>query len=284
MLVAIVIYALVPAGYSQSNPTPAGKDRSPQTPPPSTSGERSQSGTSAANNPMMTAIEMNVAEVETSRIATTKATNPRVKQFAEMMVKDHTGALAKLRGGTDATGGTGTTGGKGTPGTSGGTATPGTSGGTATPRGTGTAGMTGDMKMNAKHQQEADRLSKLSGAEFDREYMKAMVNDHQEAVRFFEQHAGPGGQSGRNDASTNPSGTSAPGSAGSDRTKAGGSDQKSGGSTSGTPSGTATMSGGGTDLSKIAQELLPTVRRHLELAQEIQKELQGSGTQPAKKP
>jgi len=68
-----------------------------------------------------------------------------------MMVKDHSAALTKLRG------------------------TPGV---TST-----------EMKPNAKHQATADRLSKLSGAEFDRGYMAAMVADHQEALDFLEAHS-----------------------------------------------------------------------------------------------
>jgi predicted outer membrane protein len=66
-----------------------------------------------------------------------------------MLVKDHTAALTKLRN---------------------------VQGVTAT-----------DTKPNARHQATADRLSKIFGSEFDREYMRAVVSDHQEAVKFFEQ-------------------------------------------------------------------------------------------------
>jgi putative membrane protein len=43
--------------------------------------------------------------------------------------------------------------------------------------------------LEGKYKSEVDRLAKLSGDEFDREYMKAMVKDHQEDVEKFEQAA-----------------------------------------------------------------------------------------------
>ena len=41
-------------------------------------------------------------------------------------------------------------------------------------------------KVEGKAKSTLDRLSKLSGAEFDREYMQAMVDDHKEDVSAFE--------------------------------------------------------------------------------------------------
>ncbi len=96
--------------------------------------------------------------------------------------------------------------------------------------------------MNAKHQMTYDRLSKLSGAEFDREYMKAMVIDHQADVRYLDQlsgHSRYGGKTGM----------------GTQRQKPG------------------TMTSP-TDMASVAQELLPTVKHHFQMAQEIQKDLQ----------
>src|SRR5262245_6598288 len=42
------------------------------------------------------AMEMNAAELEFSRLAQTKAQNQQVKDFANMMVEDHTKALEQL--------------------------------------------------------------------------------------------------------------------------------------------------------------------------------------------
>ena len=51
------------------------------------------------------------------------------------------------------------------------------------------------MKLTPMQQKTFDRLSKLSGADFDREFMKTMVADHQAAVRDFEMHARSHGNS-----------------------------------------------------------------------------------------
>jgi putative membrane protein len=40
----------------------------------------------------------------------------------------------------------------------------------------------------AEHRDLEERLSTLSGAEFDREYIDAMVDDHEEAVNELERH------------------------------------------------------------------------------------------------
>jgi putative membrane protein len=40
-----------------------------------------------------------------------------------------------------------------------------------------------DAKIDDKHMKLMDKLSKLNGADFDKEYMSAMVDDHQDAVR-----------------------------------------------------------------------------------------------------
>jgi len=177
-------------GYSQSQSNPT---------------QATTRDTSVNSTQLTKLIESNVAEVEMGKMASSKATNPRVKEFAEMMVKDHTEAVNKLQ---------------------------------ALP------GAPSDVKPNAKHKQTQDRLSKLSGAEFDREYIKAMVADHQEDVRFLESLS---------------KGAKQPSAAGQTSTA--------------------------TDLSGMAKQLLPTVQHHLQMAQEIQKELGSKQTSsPSSKP
>ena len=182
-MAALLCVALISPAFSQSNP------------------QRSQSGASSMMNmnPAMKLQEANFAEIELGKLAQGKATNPRVKEFADMMVKDHTEGLDKVRAADSS--------------------------------------IPSNMKMNPKHQQTYDRLSKLSGADFDREYIKAMVMDHQEDVRYLEQLSG--GKSGTGSMQR----------------------QKPGGMTS------------NTDIANVAQELLPTIKHHLQMAQEIQKEL-----------
>jgi putative membrane protein len=95
----------------------------------------------------------NTAEVELGKLAQQRASNNQVKQFAEQMVNDHTKANAELRQ---------------------------AAGSTLVPSG---------RELDAKHQQLREKLMKLSGAEFDREYMTAMVDGHQDAISRFEQQA-----------------------------------------------------------------------------------------------
>lgn len=43
-----------------------------------------------------------------------------------------------------------------------------------------------------EHKRTLNRLTKLTGAEFDREYMEAMVDDHKEDIEKFEKQADKG--------------------------------------------------------------------------------------------
>jgi putative membrane protein len=86
------------------------------------------------------------AEVELGKMAAERASNPEVKRFAQMMVDDHTKAGTELKA-------------------------------IATKY-----GVQPMPKVDDKHQDLMERLSKLRGAQFDREYIDAMVDDHQNAV------------------------------------------------------------------------------------------------------
>jgi len=52
------------------------------------------------------------------------------------------------------------------------------------------------VKMNAKDTEDVEKLFKLRGEEFDKAYMKAMLDDHEAAVTLFESEA----KGGDNDA------------------------------------------------------------------------------------
>jgi len=155
---------------------------------------------------MTQAMEMNAAEVQLGRLAQTKAQDPRVKGYAEMMMNEHGQSMDRLRSGSG--------------------------GGTTSQQ------ANNDIPLSQEHRQLQDRLSKLSGSDFDREYMNAMVNEHRKAITFFEQ------QSGRQNSSQN-------------RQKP----------------GTETAN----DHTSMAQQMLPTLRQHLQEAQNIQKQLRGGG-------
>lgn len=87
-------------------------------------------------------------EIELGKLAQQKARNKQVKDFAAMMVQDHTKAGEELRA-------------------------------AATRANVQPTNLDVDME---EANDLRERLSKLSGMEFDREYIKAMVEDHEHAV------------------------------------------------------------------------------------------------------
>lgn len=94
----------------------------------------------------MKAGQANLAEIELGKLALQKSTTDDVKKFAQMMVDDHGKALDELK------------------------------------RIAEKKNITLPTELDAKHKTLSDRLSKLSGAEFDREYMQAMVDGHKEVA------------------------------------------------------------------------------------------------------
>jgi putative membrane protein len=92
----------------------------------------------------------NLFEIRLGTIAKSKATNANVKQFGERMVTDHTWMLENWRALVKQ------------------------------------SGFPFQPGLQDKHEDEVKRLEKLSGAEFDRAYMTAMIQDHQNAVAKFE--------------------------------------------------------------------------------------------------
>jgi putative membrane protein len=106
----------------------------------------------------LTAAEGGMLEVELGRLASTKASNAEVKEFAARMVTDHSKGNAEL---TEIAS-------------------------------TKSLMLPTREQVRAKHQAEIDKLEKLEGAAFDREYMAAMVKDHDEDVALFEKQAKDG--------------------------------------------------------------------------------------------
>lgn len=102
------------------------------------------------------AAEGGLAEVEMGRLAVQKAQDPRVKQFGQKMIDDHTKAGDELKA-------------------------------IAARK-----NMILPTTMTAKDQATYDRLSKLSGAEFDKAYMSDMVKDHKTDVSEFQKEADHG--------------------------------------------------------------------------------------------
>jgi putative membrane protein len=94
-----------------------------------------------------------VAEVQMGKLAAQKAQSAEVKQFGERMAKDHASANDKLT------------------------------------QVASQKGVTPASDMDSSSKREYDKLQKLSGAQFDREYMKTMVSDHEKDVKEFQSEA-----------------------------------------------------------------------------------------------
>jgi putative membrane protein len=88
----------------------------------------------------------NMAEIELGRMAVERATNPDVKKFAQMMIDDHTDAGEKLKGAVAK------------------------------------HGITLPTAIDDKHRDTQDKLAKKQGEEFDRDYIDAMVDSHQDVL------------------------------------------------------------------------------------------------------
>jgi putative membrane protein len=99
------------------------------------------------------AAEGGMAEVELGKLAGQRASSDQVKQFGSKMVADHGKANDELK--SLASG----------------------------------KGVQWPTSMGRSHQKDLDRLGKLSGADFDRQYMKHMVADHKKDVSAFQKQA-----------------------------------------------------------------------------------------------
>ena len=108
---------------------------------------------------LMQAAEAGMAEVRAGELASQKASSPQVRQFAQRMVDDHTKANRQLMQLAEA------------------------------------KGVKPPDEPDRAHRQSMERMQKLSGAEFDRAYMKSQVDDHQNAVSLYERQA----KNGRDD-------------------------------------------------------------------------------------
>ncbi len=108
------------------------------------------------NGFMMRAAEGGMAEVEAGKMAAAKAQNPEVKQFGQQMVAEHTRANNELKA----------LAGKKT--------------------------VTLPTDLDPTHKAMAAKLNGLSGAEFDKEYMRGQVEDHEKTVALFQAQADNG--------------------------------------------------------------------------------------------
>jgi putative membrane protein len=136
----------------QPPPTPS---QSPRTQPPAET-SRAKTATNSDQQFVKNVAADNMAEVELGRLAADKATRDDVKKFAQKMVDDHGKANDELKSLASS------------------------------------KNITLAETVPATHKATHDRLAKLSGAAFDRDYVREMVNGHRKAVAAFKAEATSG--------------------------------------------------------------------------------------------
>ena len=122
-------------------------------------------------------------------------------------------------------------------------------------------------QFDSKHKELLEKLSKLQGAAFDKEYMAAMVKGHHEVEDMLSVRAGV--QETRNVTPNTP----ASGDQAGVRDANSGGVQTSTGNTGAAAIGTSGTVDGDPALTQWARKTLPTVRQHLQRAEQIQKDL-----------
>ena len=151
--------AQMPAQQSRPQSMPG------STPNGSTSRDMNNPDATAGNNPntMTTRVDdktfaKNAAlggmtEVELGKLATQKASSDAVKQFGQKLIDDHTKANDQLK------------------------------------EIAGKENITIPDALDSKHQSRVDKLSKLSGPEFDKAFVKDAVKDHEHDISEFKSEA-----------------------------------------------------------------------------------------------
>ena len=145
-----------PADRAPGSATPTGTTAADQstTRDPGPASTAARANNAADDNAFVEKMaQANIAEVKLGQLAAERASNAQVKQFGRRMASDHQKANNELK------------------------------------QVASKMAVQLPAETDAKHQQLYDRLSTLKGAEFDREYMKAMVDGHKKAESAFSKQA-----------------------------------------------------------------------------------------------
>lgn len=102
---------------------------------------------------LATAAQSDVNEIKLSQLAEQKASNPAVKKFAAHMVAEHEKMTASMKPFAQ------------------------------------NWGLSAPTDLDEDHKKEYAKLSGLSGADFDKDYMSIMVDDHAKALDLFTDEA-----------------------------------------------------------------------------------------------
>ncbi|KAB0676700.1 DUF4142 domain-containing protein [Aureimonas leprariae] len=108
---------------------------------------------------LMKAAVGNTFEIEESKLALERASDPKLKQFAQQMIDDHQNALQKLQNAA------------------------------------GDAKGKAEMKLDQPHQAKVDNLKTFNGRDFDKVYIADQIASHDETVSLLSDYD----QNGQND-------------------------------------------------------------------------------------
>ena len=106
------------------------------------------------NDFVMKAAQGGMEEVALGKIAQAQGSDPKFKEFGQQMATDHSKANDELK--------------------------------------TAASGAEVPQDLSKKHQADVDKLSKLQGDAFDKEYARMMLKDHEEDVALFKKEANSG--------------------------------------------------------------------------------------------
>ena len=105
---------------------------------------------------MMMAATSDMNEIGLSQQALSKSTNEEVKKLAQMMIDDHTKSSEELKPIAAS------------------------------------KGVVLPAEMDSKHKSAMEKMSSMSGVDFDMAYVKMMVKDHEKAVALYQKEADTG--------------------------------------------------------------------------------------------
>jgi len=155
-LALLVIFLMVGIYGCSSNERQGTNDEGGNPTSSAGAGSTASNSSEADNSFVNKAAQGGLAEVELGRLATQRASNSQVKEFGQRMVNDHSKANNELK------------------------------------ETLGSRSTNLPTSLNSKDQALMDRLSRLSGKDFDKAYMKAMVDDHTEDVSEFQNEVNSG--------------------------------------------------------------------------------------------
>lgn len=146
---AIAAAVLMAGGTASAQQTSSPQPKTQTTTRPARTEARNGAGATGDQAFIKEAAEGGLAEVELGKLATQNASSSNVKQFGQRMVDDHTKANDQLKSIAQQ------------------------------------ENVQVPTELKGKDKREYDRLSKLTGPQFDRAYMRLMVQDHRKDVNEF---------------------------------------------------------------------------------------------------